>query len=313
MTGVSAKSRNLTYAQQPPEPETDTANITAEAVCNKLSRLERGIVPPWVQLLTAGIDVGGRRIHWAVLGWGKDMRSVVVDYGIDPVHSPMVGALTSTDNLEHTQRAILTSLISWRDWQQENDYIRSDTGAAEKIALVLVDAGWMSDPVYAFCGSAPGEIYRPSKGFGTGSLAAKYRTPGGKASSARRGRHWHATRPRPREPWLYNLDADHYKQMVHSGFMTPADQAGSIALFGAEPRIHRTYGDQIAAEIWTREVRIGRRPIEGFIVRGKQNHFLDATAGAYAGADMLGLAAFSRAKERKKTKLSEKQAARRHG
>jgi phage terminase large subunit GpA-like protein len=51
----------------------------AEAIGHRL-----GVVPAGFPVLTGGIDVQGDRIEWQVVGWGRNYRSAVVDYGVIP-------------------------------------------------------------------------------------------------------------------------------------------------------------------------------------------------------------------------------------
>jgi len=298
------------YQNAPPAdsgPETTGVNVAN--VCNKINHLDRGLVPPGTKLLTAFIDVGGRLLHWTVVAWRSDMAGAVIDYGTEPVHSPHTGKITAKENVKATQEAILTALIEWRDRQAATGWPETDSDQPRHIDICLVDSGWMPDPVYTFCRSVPADLYRPAKGLGSNQLAGRYRIPAKKGSPRRHGSHWHMTRPSNEAPWLINLDSDYWKNWVHTGMLTPIGQAGAISLFGTEPVKHRTWAEQICAEIWTREFKPGKGWSEGFQVHSKHNHFLDTLAGAAAAAAILGLSALPKTKpaDTKKIKLSELQ------
>jgi len=288
------------------DPNIEATDITIKSICAKLNHLDRGAVPIWSERITAGLDIGGRQIHWVVIAWRNPMLGAIIDYGIEPVYSP-AGKVTAEENLNETRAAILAALAGFNEWADQG-WPRIDTGEIINLDLALIDAGWQPDPVYKFCQAHP--KYRPSKGLGTGSLTARYRPAGKKTGPAYSGRHWHAVRRSPRDPYLYHLDSDFWKNTVHGGLILPANTPGSLVLFGSEALTHRPFALQITAETWTREFTPGRGWRERFAVHSRHNHWLDATAAGVAAADMLGIQPISEPARQKK-KLSEIQAAKR--
>ena len=273
--------------------------------------MERGVIPAWATQITRCVDVGGRQLHWADVAWRQGMRGYVIDYWVEPVYSPQQGSLLDADNQKAVESAILTALIELGDSVAFGGYPQADTGEMRNINICLIDAGWMPDPVYEFC-TRDLQLYRPTKGFGTGSQRVKYRAPSRQSGRKAVGEHWYATRIAKRKSWLWNLDSDYFKNTIHNAFLTATDQPGSLALFGDEPIKHRGIAEQVCAEMWTREFRPGKGWIEGFIVRSKHNHWLDCLAGAAAGANILGIRIVGTDSQkdgvpgtRKKIKLSE--------
>ncbi len=51
-----------------------------------LSHYPRGIIPTGALVLTLGIDCQADRVEWQLVGWGRDFRRAVVDYGVIPGH-----------------------------------------------------------------------------------------------------------------------------------------------------------------------------------------------------------------------------------
>ena len=303
---------NSEYQNDPADDiNVESTQITVKGICNRLNRLERGVVPNWCEKLTAAIDVHGRVLYWSVVAWGPGVKGAVVDYGTEKVFSPQEGKLLDAENIKETQAAILTAIIEWREWEENNGWPRADTGEVVNIDLGVVDAGWMPDPVYRFC--VPSGKFRPTKGFGTSGGQSKYRPPVSRGGPKRQGAHWHSTRRSPRDPFLYNIDSDYYKNAVHGGLVLADNLPGSISLFGDEPVIHRAWAEQIVSEKWTREFKPGKGWQERFVVHSRHNHDLDCLAGNRAAADMLGLRILGEARPAKKVKLSEIQANRRAG
>jgi len=277
------------YQNNPPdELSAEGSGISVQAVCKKVNGLPRGIIPTWSECVTAYIDIHGRLLYWVIAAWRKGAYGVVIDYGTAPVYSPTEGRLTATDNIRGVQEAIFNSLLEWATWEADNGYPLADSDNINHVDLCLIDSGWMSDPVYKFVATR-GSKFRASKGFGTGSQMNRYRSPSKNTPAGLRGAHWHAGRIPKERLYLYSLDSDYYKNAVHSGLLTPAEHMQSITLFGSEPVLHRTFAEQICAEVWKKQFTTGRGWREGFHVASRHNHYLDCLAGAYAAANMLGI------------------------
>ncbi|HUX17336.1 MAG TPA: terminase gpA endonuclease subunit [Phycisphaerae bacterium] len=280
------------YQQAPPLDEVpETSAITAPLVQQKTNGIPQGVLPAGTEHVTAGIDVGGRVLHWAVVAW-RAAAGHVVDYGTVRVHSPQVGRLADAENVQDTQNAILTALLEFRDAVAEG-WPEYETGEVRRLDAALCDVGWavhgMDVPVYQFTRLSAKGLFRASKGFGTGSGQTRYRHPTTYGHGRRIGSHWFATHQPHHRAWLYNVDADFWKGVVHTGFQTPADRPGSLNVYGSNPIAHRQYAHQILAEVLTTAWVPGKGQRTWWDQRDRANHWLDATALAAAAADMVGV------------------------
>jgi len=282
------------YQNEPEDNTQGSVNLEIATVCKKVNHLERGVVPAWCEKLTCYIDVGGRLLHWSIVAWRQGLEGYIVDYGTEPVHSPHTGKLNSDENKESVENAIHSALVDFYTWERDNGWANADTGEVRHVDLGLVDSNWLPDPVCLFCQETRG-VFRPAQGFGTGSGKAKYKQPASKgtAKTKKIGHHWYASQL-PRYGWLFNLDADYFKNAVHTGFMIPEKMQGSISLYGSDPVKHRDFARQIVAEQWVREFQPGKGWSEGFVVTYRHNHYLDTVAGNYAVANMLGIKALTK-------------------
>jgi phage terminase large subunit GpA-like protein len=50
------------------------------------SHYPKGVIPVGALVITLGIDCQADRVEWHVVGWGRDFRRYVVDYGVIPGH-----------------------------------------------------------------------------------------------------------------------------------------------------------------------------------------------------------------------------------
>ena len=58
--------------------------LTAEQICNKINRIERGHAPHGATRLTAFIDVHQDLLYWMVCAWEDDFTGSVIEYGAYP-------------------------------------------------------------------------------------------------------------------------------------------------------------------------------------------------------------------------------------
>ena len=82
------------------------------------SLYKRGIAPEWVCAVTTGGDVQGNRLEIEIMGWGKRMRHIPIDYYI--LSLPPGQELTDLDNglwEEYVQK------ILYGMWEREDGYV----------------------------------------------------------------------------------------------------------------------------------------------------------------------------------------------
>lgn len=283
VTGWSAFASE--YQNEPPEEEArQSATPEASEIMEKLHAVPRGIVPAEAEKLTAHIDVHGRHLDWVLVAWRRGC-GLVVDYGVHQVNSPE-GSLKAKANAPHVEKAIYDALCDWRDAAIENGWPMAGTGEVRIPDLVLVDAGWKDRPVYQFC--LEDRRFFPARGFGSGMGQTKYRQPVKPRAGIRIGEHWFASL-QGKNGWLYNVDADHFKRFAQDGFRVAVGQPGSISLFGEDPLRHRQFAGHITSEEWVTEYRQGKGYISFWNKLPRDNHWLDALAGACAAGSICGV------------------------
>ena len=280
---------NTEYQNEPPIDEApETLPLTVPHIQQRLSGRPRGVCPHDPDYITAGVDVGGRVLHWTATAW-RASAADVIDYGTVAVPSPMEGLLDDPDNQADLEAAIQIALAQLRDafaagWPDE------ETGEIHPMDCCLIDSGWPASQaaVFQLSRSDP-RRYRAAKGFGTGSGQARYRQPTTKGRGQIIGQHWFARRQPKWRARLYSVDADFWKSWIHAALLAPAGRPGSLQLFGDDPHKHRHFAQHMTAEIWTREWRPGKGWLEFWDQRSRHNHWLDATSLSAAAASILGL------------------------
>ena len=289
IASVGQESFDTEYQQIPPVHEQpQTAAIDRTAVVTSITGRRCGVLPPETAYVTAGIDINARACHWTVLATaGAAMH--IIDYGVEPVHSPLEMNLTDHAADEAVEQAIMMALLEIRQIFS-NGWAMEDTGEIRHLDTCLVDAGYKDTPVYAFVRSAPRGLYRASKGFGSKSGQARYRHPTKQGYGRRVGTHWFATHQPGEKVWLHNLDADFWKERVQYGFMLPHEgeiRPGATVLFGDDPAVHSRFADHITAEVRTTVFRDGKQ-LTFWDQRRDRNHWLDTLYEAAAAAAICG-------------------------
>lgn len=268
----------------PEEDEPQESGITATLVASRINGFRRGVLPPLTKALTATLDLSDTSSHWVATAWAEGAIGCVVDYGILEVH----GIQGQVDR-KTKAKAILDSLHRWRAEFQANPY-RFESGEEKSIDLALIDSGDgdHTDAVYEFCRQM-GKPFVPAKGRSPWS-------PGAPSQERVVGNHWHRSHQAAARLWLNVIDADYWKRFAHERWLTETFddvhfmQPGSLSLFSPqENREHHTFSHHQVAEVWRREFREGKGTKEGWYVRSKNNHYLDAMALGCASGDMCGI------------------------
>lgn len=250
----------------------------------------RGIVPPGTELISAGIDVGRRRLHWVLIAWLTGATGHIIDYAVHEVLSDQLGE----------EVAILTALREVRDIFDEG--FPDGMGARHVPLQVWIDAGYVQDAVLDLCVEAgrgaqiSAHTYRPSLGRAAtqrGALPTRHNR--GRSSSTRRvGPGYELRSVEGKRVWFAEVNVDHWKSWLMRRLTCPVDAQGALTLFDAPPSEHLTL-----ARHWTAEKpREEYHPRLGAITRwgvadGKtrlpHNHFFDAAVLACAAGAACGV------------------------
>jgi phage terminase large subunit GpA-like protein len=201
----------------------------------------------------------------------------------------------------------LTTNLLGREWRRED-------GGDMRVNLALIDAGYQTKLIYAFCRASPhAAILRPSHGRGLGPasrpMAEYHRYPGDT-----KGHHWHMSRgPASARTMLHVLvDVGHWKGSLHQRLATSPGDPGALTLWGHERRDHVLWADHITAEAPVRTSG-ARGEVDVWKQRpNRDNDWLDAAvlasvAASICGAVLTSVQAAPTREKKKRVKLSELQ------
>lgn len=263
------------------EEEAEKLPLTVGRVINQTSGLAQGEMPEDDVFSFVGIDIGKYTSHWVKIACTRDTVFWITDYG-----TVETKGLSKNSNQESVQSAILNMLRQFSD---------SETFAVDAPLMTLVDSGHWADAIYEFCLTDPGPFYA-SKGVESQKFRQKKKsdeyTPYLEAYA-------HETfDDRRRKITLVIVNTEYWKSWGQERFLVDpfiGDQQrspGSIALFeppGGSNRYHLGFGRHMISE---REELV---PVDGkhskrvWVVKDRNNHYLDAYALACAAAGCAGI------------------------
>ena len=268
----------------------DIVRPDVEMILRKIVRIERGVIPPGTLKLTMGIDVGSYVIWWELVAWASEARGHVVDFDkIDVVHP-------------HGQKdpiAILNALRTLRDktvlpgWGGRSEAHADGHVPARLPDRILVDSGYEQDVVYKFVQESGEPRWLACRGFGTSSRHGGWH--GGPAADPSKthltGPEWRVVL-QPAGVRLVQVHSDYWKDFVHDGFGAAEGAAGSITVYHGNPKSDahlRQFARQIVAEQREYVGSVGKEQKRVWVVRSKQNHWLDCMTYARCAADIEGI------------------------
>lgn len=279
------------YDNDPPEESAVIeSGLSPTRIQKQLNGYDRLVVPPGCTTITVGVDVRKVALHWVARAWQPDATGHTIDYGVHEVHGTQYGV---DDGVDEAVRKSILSLV-----EQLKDAGFCDTsGEVKPIDLILVDAGWRTDAVYAACAEV-GLGIMPVMGFGksSGCTQANFSLAQRSSMDKRIGDGWFLSR-RGRL-WLVCSDADRWKTWEHDRWMTSGGKPGSMQLFGEpshptqrlsdDEKSHHAYARHITNESEVEEPHKGtvRRRWKA---KSDNTHWLDASCYSSVAASIRGI------------------------
>ncbi|MEZ6080762.1 MAG: terminase gpA endonuclease subunit [Pirellulaceae bacterium] len=262
-----------------PTKWTDAEIETHELAC-RVAEVPRGVVPTNSTSLTVAMDLGKYLNHWIVVAWSPGPFGHVVDYGRIEVASDDLGV----------EQATMVALRQFRAMVMEGWPVGVVGGETMKPQLTFVDAGYMTDVVYAFCRES-GNRFLPSVGRGASQQHQQwYDRPTQTGSIVKYlGEGFHINWLPNANVHLAEVNADHWKTWVHQRLSTPTSRPGAITFFQASPTEHLSFAKHLTAEVKTEEFISGKGMVTKWDRKRKQNHWFDALYNACAAGHYCGV------------------------
>lgn len=279
---------------------------------SRFNSLDLGTVPINVTRLLAHIDVMGKLLYWAVVGFDEHFGPTVVAYGTWPdeprPHFSMrdsrksIRAATGADSeaaavQQSVQECI--DMIASRQWLNEQ-------GVATPVERIGVDSKWGKyiDEVFAACRQSPHkDITLPTQGHGYGIKDQKRIEDHKPLPGNRQGIGWRLNR-NPKActrglPWLL-IDTNRWKTFLHKAMTTKPGTSGALMFNGKWKKDsrektmqrHRLLAEHLLSEKpqELEDKKTGRTAVEFTKPPpGQDNHWLDNVTSACAMAAERGV------------------------
>ena len=318
------RDQDAFFAEYQNEPREDdlgaAALLSVEDIQERATALPRGVVPLGFDIVTAFVDVQGELLYWLIAAWRDDFTGQVIDYGSFPEQRRRHFSLRDAANtlsvefpnmsVEGAIRAGLAELV---DRFESRRFTREGDGEELRVSHMMIDAGYKTDAIYAFCRAAsPSFMVLPSQGVGITAKNKPMREWQTKPGD-RVGLNWRVpARDFRKGVRVVSIDVNFWKTFVHEHLAIEAGKVGALTLFG-DAKEHRMLAEHLRAEYAVPTQGQGRKLNEWAANPGKpDNHLFDCLVGATVGASIAG-AKFAPAererknKERRRIKCSELQ------
>ena len=273
----------LTELQNTPPEEMEILDdhLSTKDITKRIISIEKGVVPNGFQKIIVGVDVGKHLIHYVITAFDRHNSGHVVDYGVRDV------AILGNDSGFSIKKA----LIIFQD-EVVNPGFKDEGGNSKNIDLVLIDSGYMPEPIYAFCRENGFRKFRPCKGhsrYGAekgGVKLSRYFVPKDINKSIAVGNNFYFNRIAP-GTLLSHINVDFFKENLIDRWKND-NQHGGMSIYSGVWTDHIRFASHMTAEQLRDDFKPGRAITRKWIKHSRANHYLDALVLCLAGASMLG-------------------------
>lgn len=287
--------------QNDPLPDflTDSEQLVAEELLERVSGVARGVVPDSATKLTMFIDVQKKVLFYCIVAWDEDFTGQVIDYGMWPAQR---GRTTSLKDVRTTLAAAypkaglegaiyrgleeLAARTLGASWKAED-------GSARQIDRCLIDAQWgeSTETVRKFCRQSDyARVLYPSHGkaFGpTMTPLSEYRRKPGE----RMGPNWVVGPGRGlarQRRVLYDSNA--WKSFTQSRLLAVVGDPGAMQFFGRRHHVdHVAFVSHLTSEFPTWLSGRGREMYQWELRPNRENHWWDCLVGCAVAASIEGV------------------------
>lgn len=294
------ESKDAFFAEYQNEPldESPTGDelLTPPEIMQRLSLVDRFVVPLEAEWITAHCDVHDRLIYYVVCAWSRDFRGFIIDYGTWPEQTMPYFTLRDCriglkdqypgKSREGSIAAGLLDLVNVlcsREWEHEG-------GGKKYMDRLLIDEGYEAKKVVHPVArrSEHRRLIRTAKGFGVGAKQRFSMDEWKDRPGEIKGDHWRDSAIEKTSARRLVFDTNHWKSFVHKRLAAAPGDPATLTLFGHDPKRHELFADQLCAEY---RVHVsGFRRVDEWQQRPGRpdNHYFDCLVGCAAAASHLG-------------------------
>jgi hypothetical protein len=260
----------------PQEDEPETMRLSAGVVASRMSGFARNELPKVETPLKIvfGVDLGKYQSYWTKLCVHGNAITHILDYGVIENHG-----MQATTPQETVERSLINRLHEWR----------IDILSQCSPDLVLIDSGTYTESVYGFCKQA-GFPFMPAKG-----QPENFKFTGADTPTSRHFEEVRAEFQKDSRGWLYHINGVYWKNQVQQRIKTATFNEvnqlneGSLSVFSSfDNKQHLSFSHHLVSEQYEETFTTGKGLQKKWVVKNRNNHWLDSTAYALAGTSILG-------------------------
>lgn len=273
--------------QNEPAADDNSPTLNPATLAARTNGLPLGTLAPDAQYITAKIDVGGERLHVAVIAWEPTGAGVPLYVSTWP-EAPSATIANTFPN-DPPEGALYRALDALAGALMDRQWPRTD-GAQFSIARCHVDEGWRTEIVRKWVRACrwAGRVYC-EKGWSP-SIGKRSITDWKKYPGEQLGDHWRINSAHGRGLRTVVYDTAFWKDWLAARLTTSPGTIGAFTLAGDDPQRWRQYTEHLASER-----RDSATCTDGQVIAvykplpGRPNHWLDCTVGAAVAASILGV------------------------
>jgi hypothetical protein len=267
------------YQNDPVNEELEQGKrLDPTTLMQRLSVVERGIVPGGHQHVTAFVDVGSlSHVHWMVCAWANDFTGSIIDYGRVSVGG---GESGSEESVYAAVQAAMGKCC--RLWVCED-------GTEHVTGICMVDRGWKAQLVYRALKESARSNVIASRGIPV-PPGSDFLYPKGSSKKGSGIRVVQAKDPAFKTMRQIEYYSSMWKSFAFERLRCPMGARGRMAIFGRNKYQHRELCRHLSGE--KREpvlVKDGTVVVDTWdVVPGEEVHWWDCAVGCIVGAKHLG-------------------------
>lgn len=267
---------------------TSGVKLDAPTLLTRLSRVDRGQIPPAATHTTCFIDSSDQVLWWMVCAWAKDFTGWIVDYGTWPDQGRPT--FYKSDLAQRISQQLPHA--SWEEaFVHAHNQLESDlTRAYPQLDIILKD--WsdgqqkprVSSQVQA---SAFRSRIRPSKGHAPKPGRKPVHLWGDPHRSRHSGQNW--VEHRHEQPHNVAFDANIWKSHAARRLLTTVGAPSSVLLPGNDERANRLLVEHLTSENPKAVTYDGAAGVVWELAVGRDNDWWDCYVGNCVAASVCGV------------------------
>lgn len=258
----------------PTPKDGDQRHLKWNEIVQRVSETERRAFPDDYHVVTMGVDIGLKLVHWVAVAWRLDGTGRVVDYGKLATN---IDAFAPEAAIKHTLDELKLSVFQ-RGFERDRGVVIPEQ--------CWIDTRYYGKSVRLFCmANREHQQFRAIQGFTTKTftcpktitlrhpvISDEYYIENGTRGSQ-----------------IVKLNADFWKTAVWDGFNTPMEEPGSLTLFRGDMALHAEFAKHVTAERSEDVFVQGVGWKKVWIQEQRNNHYGDCMAYARAAAHFCGV------------------------